>query len=295
MPDLSSHTPTPTEGEATEPTPPSRSTFAKALSRLQDWFAIQSAGLRLAVLAVAVLIPMTAFYSWSSIQKQELMAQQVKAMAASQTGAEAVWSYNKNLPVVFGTGSVLSFLDRNTVEHITVIYSALSWSVSERFVLIESQGRQYAYYPSDMETRIFSEKAVTAPWGGKLTFVPRSELDEPSAEVLARLEQRFSGARPQSERDAWKGELSALISVGLSVGLLAFLWMQLRGQVKSLKFIEPTQIQGSIDDPVGMDDIKAEVAQIKDQYHRREQYAEYGIDKPFNVMFSGPAGTGKTK
>ena len=44
-----------------------------------------------------------------------------------------------------------------------------------------------------------------------------------------------------------------------------------------------------------MDDIKAEVAQIKDQYQRRAEYAEYGISKPFNVMFSGPAGTGKTK
>jgi cell division protease FtsH len=32
-----------------------------------------------------------------------------------------------------------------------------------------------------------------------------------------------------------------------------------------------------------------------DQYERRTEYAEYGISKPFNVMFSGPAGTGKTK
>jgi len=44
-----------------------------------------------------------------------------------------------------------------------------------------------------------------------------------------------------------------------------------------------------------MDDIKTEVRQIKDQYERRAEYAEYGINKPFNVMFSGPAGTGKTK
>ena len=44
-----------------------------------------------------------------------------------------------------------------------------------------------------------------------------------------------------------------------------------------------------------MDDIKAEVAQIKDQYQRRAEYAAYGIAKPFNVMFSGPAGTGKTR
>jgi cell division protease FtsH len=54
-------------------------------------------------------------------------------------------------------------------------------------------------------------------------------------------------------------------------------------------------VLGSIDDLVGMDDIKAEVAQIKDQYQRRAEYAEYGVVKPFNVMFSGPAGSGKTK
>jgi cell division protease FtsH len=72
-------------------------------------------------------------------------------------------------------------------------------------------------------------------------------------------------------------------------------YFQFRGQSKSLKFIEPAQVHGSIDDLVGMDDIKAEVAQIKDQYQRRAEYAEYGISKPFNVMFSGPAGTGKTK
>ncbi|MBC7604910.1 MAG: AAA family ATPase, partial [Ramlibacter sp.] len=75
-------------------------------------------------------------------------------------------------------------------------------------------------------------------------------------------------------------------------GFLAF---QLKGQFKALKFLEPSQVHGSIDDLVGMDDIKTEVAQIKDQYLRRAAYAEYGISKPFNVMFSGPAGTGKTK
>ncbi len=44
-----------------------------------------------------------------------------------------------------------------------------------------------------------------------------------------------------------------------------------------------------------MDDIKEEVGQIKDQYARRAEYADYGVSKTFNVMFSGPAGTGKTK
>ncbi len=267
----------------------------KWLARLQDWFAVQPPGRRLLVLAVALLIPLTAGYAGWEMRKQSLMEAQLKAMVASEAGAATAWTYNKDLPVVFGAGSVLGFLERNPVDRITVVYRPLSWSVSERFVLVESRGRQYAYYPSDMETRIFTDKALTAPWGARLVFVPYSELDAASLEVFSRLEQRFSGARPQSERDAWKGQLGALVSASLSIGLLAFLWTQLRGNVKALKFIEPSQIQGRMEDLVGMEDIKAEVAQIKDQYERRAAYAEYGISKPFNVMFSGPAGTGKTK
>ncbi len=146
-----------------------------------------------------------------------------------------------------------------------------------------------------METKIFADRAVTAPWGGKLAFVPRADLDKSSLEVLERLDQRFGGARPQSEKDGWKAGVSGLLSATLTLGLIGFLFFQMKGQFKSLKFLEPNQVHGSIDDLVGMDDIKAEVAQIKDQYQRRGAYAEYGISKPFNVMFSGPAGTGKTK
>ncbi|MDQ6882047.1 MAG: AAA family ATPase [Pseudomonadota bacterium] len=265
----------------------------KAAARLQDWFTIQSAALKVLVVAMALMIPATAMYSWSVLQHQEKVAEQVKVMAVAN--GDGVWSYNKKLPVVFGTGSVLSFLEENAVDRITVIYTPLSWNISERYILIESKGKQYAYYPSDMETRIFSDKAVTAPWSGKLGFVPKSELDQDSADVLARLEQRFSGARPQSEKDAWKAGVSAAISAAMTIGLLAFLWFQLRGQLKSLKFVEPSQVHGDINELVGMDDIKAEVAQIKDQYQRRQAYADYGVNKPFNVMFSGPAGTGKTK
>jgi cell division protease FtsH len=227
------------------------------------------------------------------LQRQEQVAEQVKAMAVAN--GDGVWSYNKKLPVVFGTGSVLSFLEQNGADRITVIYTPLSWNISERYILIESKGKQYAYYPSDIETKIFTDKAVTAPWGGKLAFVPKSELDSESLEVFARLEQRFSGARPQSEKDAWKAGVSGVISAAMTLGLLAFLWFQLRGQFKALKFVEPSQVHGDIRELVGMDDIKSEVAQIKDQYLRRQAYADYGVNKTFNVMFSGPAGTGKTK
>ena len=267
----------------------------KAASRLQDWFVIQSVAVRLTVLALVVLIPATAIYSFALIRKQAAMAEQVRAMAVAGNAGDGMWRFNDKLPVVFGAGSMLGFLEANPVERITVVYEPLMWNVSARVMLIESQGRQHAYYPRDMETRIFTDKAVTAPWGGKLDFIPRGELGADSLELFERLDHRFASARPQSEKDAWKAGISGVLSAALMFGLLAFLFFQLKGQFKSLKFIEPGQVRGSIDELVGMDDIKAEVAQIKDQYQRRAEYAEYGIRKPFNVMFSGPAGTGKTK
>ena len=280
-----------------DPPAPSGLWFAikKVFSRLLDWFAIQPLDIRLIVLVVAALIPATGVYSIMLMQKQAALAEQVKAMAVVGGAGEGVWTFNETLPVVLGTGSVLRFVDANPVERITVVYEPLLWNVSRRIVLVESQGKQHAYYPSDMETQIFADKAVAAPWGDKLAFIPRAELPPSSLALFERLDQRFASARPQSEKDAWKAGVSGVLSVTLTLGVLAFLFLQLKSQRKSLKFIEPTQVQGSIDDLVGMDDIKAEVAQIKDQYQRRAAYAEYGINKPFNVMFSGPAGTGKTK
>lgn len=284
----------PVEAAASASPPSVWLSLKKLGSRLSDWFSVQAMGIKLMVLAVAILIPVTAIYSFTVWQRQAAVAEQVKAMAG-QTGAQAMWTLDEKLPVVFGSGSILGFLDQNAVDRITVVYKPLMWNVSERIVLIESQGKQYAYYPSDMETKIFADKAVHAGWGSKLVFIPRSELSATSLAMLERLDERFSGARPQSEKDGWKAGVSGVLSAALTVGLLGFLAFHLKGQFKSLRFIEPNQVHGSIDDLVGMDDIKGEVRQIKDQYERRAEYAEYGINKPFNVMFSGPAGTGKTK
>jgi cell division protease FtsH len=267
----------------------------KIFSRFLDWFAIQSLPIRLTVLVVAALIPTTGIYSFTLLREQAALAAEVNAMVVSGKSGEGMWTFNDKLPVVFGTGSVLSFLEASPVERITVVYEPLLWNASERIFLIESLGRQYAYYPSDMESKIVADKAVSAPWGGKLVFIPRAELQPSAVDLFARLDQRFADARPQSEKDSWRAGVSGVLSVALTLGVLAFLYVQFKAQYKSLKFIEPDQVNGSINDLVGMDDIKAEVAQIKDQYQRRTEYAEYGISKPFNVMFSGPAGTGKTK
>lgn len=293
MSDLSvSSTPTPEFGSKDEqPNGSLWLSIKKAVSRFSDWFVIQSNAVKFLLIAVALMIPATGIYSAVLWQKQAAVAEQVRAMAS----ADGVAAVDPSQPVVFGTGSVLSFLQNNPVDRVTVIYKPLMWNVSERFVLVASGGKQYAYYPSDMESKIFADKAVSAPWSGKLSFVPRADLNASSLELIEKLDQGFAGARPQSEKDAWKAGVSGVLSAALTLGLLGFLAFQLKGQFKSLKFIEPAQVSGSLTDLVGMDDIKAEVAQIKDQYMRRAEYAEYGINKPFNVMFSGPAGTGKTK
>ena len=278
-----------------QPEPSLWQTLRKWIARMADWLTVQSLPVRALVLATLLMIPATGLYALVLWQRQAEVAQALQQMTAQDPSGERLWQIDDRLPVVFGTGSVLGFVENHPVDRISVIYRPLLWNVSERILLVESGGRHHAFYASDLETQIFTERAVNAPWGSKLRFIPRGELSASGQAMIERLDQRFAAARPQSEKDGWKAGVSGALSGALTLGLVAFLFFQLRGQHKSLRFIEPGHIQGSIDDLVGMDDIKAEVAQIRDHYRRRADYAEYGIDRPFNVMFSGPAGTGKTK
>ncbi|QJE00632.1 AAA family ATPase [Massilia forsythiae] len=61
------------------------------------------------------------------------------------------------------------------------------------------------------------------------------------------------------------------------------------------QLIAPDKLKGSMDDLIGMEDIKQEVLHLEDMIRNRDLYQEHNIDKPFNVMLTGPAGTGKTK
>lgn len=205
--------------------------FRKSISRLQDWFAIQSSLVRLVVLVLALLIPGSALYSISLTQKQAILAEQIKAMVIEGETGEG-GSALKDLPVVFGTGSVLGFLETHPIERIVVIYRALMWTVSERILLVESRGRQYAYYPSDMETKIFADKAVTAPWGSKLVFIPRSELSARNLELLERLDLRFSDARPLSEKRSWASAAERPVVCSADAGSAGFSVSSAQGAVQ---------------------------------------------------------------
>jgi cell division protease FtsH len=83
-----------------------------------------------------------------------------------------------------------------------------------------------------------------------------------------------------------------LLLVGLALFVLKF---GLPGMGVSASVLTPDQLSGSMDDLIGMDDIKQEVLHLEDMIRNRALYREHDIDKPFNVMLTGPAGTGKTK
>jgi cell division protease FtsH len=85
----------------------------------------------------------------------------------------------------------------------------------------------------------------------------------------------------------------------LGIAMLLFLVFAVRkgipGMNASASLVKPDSLRGSMDDLVGMEDIKQEVAHLEEMIVNREIYRSHNIDKPFNVMLTGPAGTGKTK
>ena len=82
----------------------------------------------------------------------------------------------------------------------------------------------------------------------------------------------------------------------LLIGLVLFLLRHgIPGTGVSATVLTPDQLKGTMDDLIGMEDIKQEVLHLEDMIRNRAVYREHDIDKPFNVMLTGPAGTGKTK
>ena len=98
----------------------------------------------------------------------------------------------------------------------------------------------------------------------------------------------------------WQAEtLSFLKRHALDIMVIAlvlyFLKFGIPGMGASSTFITPDKLKGSMDDLIGLDDIKQEVLHLEDMIRNRAIYKSHNIDKPFNVMLTGPAGTGKTK
>lgn len=96
---------------------------------------------------------------------------------------------------------------------------------------------------------------------------------------------------------ATAGDFLARNAIGilLLVLMAVMLKKSMPGMGSSTTVIRPENLKGSMDDLVGMEDIKREVAHLESMIRNRDLYKSHNIDKPFNVMLTGPAGTGKTK
>lgn len=91
--------------------------------------------------------------------------------------------------------------------------------------------------------------------------------------------------------------LTGILSLAFTFFLIFLMLMMLQGNLmkNNIKPVMPDEIDDEIDELVGMDDIKSELLQLQEMILNRELYQGYGISKAFNVMMTGPAGTGKTK
>jgi cell division protease FtsH len=104
---------------------------------------------------------------------------------------------------------------------------------------------------------------------------------------------------PPGEENFGQTAVSFLARNFVGLLLLALMLIVLRkgmhGMMSSVKVTLPEKLHGSLDDLIGMEDIKREVKHLESMIHNRSVYKSHNIDKPFNVMLTGPAGTGKTK
>jgi cell division protease FtsH len=103
----------------------------------------------------------------------------------------------------------------------------------------------------------------------------------------------------ETHGDALGGLTDFLLANALSIALIVMLLVMFKkgmpGAGSKASVIRPENLRGSMDDLVGMADIKQEVAHLEDMIRNRSVYRSHNIDKPFNVMLTGPTGTGKTK
>jgi len=103
----------------------------------------------------------------------------------------------------------------------------------------------------------------------------------------------------ESPQSFWQnaGGFMARNAIGLLLLVLMVVALKksMPGLGSGVSVTRPDKLKGSMDDLVGMEDIKREVAHLESMIRNRELYKSHNIDKPFNVMLTGPAGTGKTK
>ncbi len=170
----------------------------------------------------------------------------------------------------------VAFKSKNSPEYWLEI-SGYSWMNIEREVLLKDKiPYQYAA-ASYFERKVEKEQAPDL-----VASKAQSSLGSP----LFALFKTMAGFIVNNIIGIALLTLAVLMYLSMSKGM---------GNSKTAEIIRPESIEGDIDDLVGMDDVKQEVLQLVELFENRQLYRQHDVDRPFNIMLSGPAGTGKTK
>lgn len=76
--------------------------------------------------------------------------------------------------------------------------------------------------------------------------------------------------------------------------IIIYYYKKTKGAGK-FEIIRPEDIKGSFEDLIGMEDLKKQVKPLIRKHELQTINKAYNIKQSFNIMFSGPPGTGKTK
>jgi cell division protease FtsH len=227
----------------------------------------------------------------------------------------ASWLYMRSItdtdagaPVLDGKGSytVLNGDDLFTrrdadfkdVNHILIVAS--SFFDNEKHVLISHKGQEKAELFMRVNAEGFSLYRETYL---KPILDAHPSIDFRYVNSLAGVGERLGLKTDPTGVIAGEAAKDTLSGLGKAVSSLIFLIviiavmmrMQSGSMTNNLDMFDPKDIEDSLDDLVGMEDIKRELEQLKGMVENRKLFKEYAADKPFNVMMTGEPGTGKTK
>lgn len=121
--------------------------------------------------------------------------------------------------------------------------------------------------------------------------VNRDAINSPDALRSRVLDSRIEPLMPSG--DAFN--FASLLGMTFSCMMLFLVAQRFLFRPKSFRVIHPGDISVSMGDLIGLDDIKDEVTQLADLFEQREAFEQHGIGHTWHVLFTGPAGTGKTK
>lgn len=152
-------------------------------------------------------------------------------------------------------------------------------------------------------SRGFDNVAIVTYWkNGQITksILPPDSYRAFEQTILVADPTPIHYKQANGEPEAFRGgedefDFASLLSTTISCMMIFLIAQHLLFRPKPFRVIHPKDIAVSMDDLIGSDDIKDEVTQMADMWEQRSTFERHGITHTWHVLFTGPAGTGKTK